>query len=253
MKGFSLRIVAYGAAIFLSSAGGLVLEIAAGRLIAPYVGMSLYTWTAIIAVVLGGFSLGHIAGGRLADRADATAGARRIAVALALAAAASAASLVFVKWFAGPLLATRLPMVASIVVLAGLLFLLPSLFVGIVSPILTKLAVDAAPAEAGRVIGRMYALGALGSIAGTLAAGYIFISWIGSTGTVLTVAALYAALALLFALPGRIVGTVAALLVILQAGFGFAGQRLEAFASPCLVESDYYCIRVDDFSPFAGR
>ena len=44
----------YGAAVFLSSAGGLVLEIVAGRLLAPYVGMSLYTWTAIIAVVLAG-------------------------------------------------------------------------------------------------------------------------------------------------------------------------------------------------------
>src|SRR4051812_29798655 len=141
-----IRTAAYGAGIFVSAAGGLVLEITAGRLIAPYVGMSLYTWTAIIAVVLGGFSLGHIAGGRLADPAcDAVTGARRVAVALALAAVSSAASLVFLKWFAGPLLAARLPMLASIVVLAGLLFLLPSLFVGIVSPILTKLAVDAAP------------------------------------------------------------------------------------------------------------
>ena len=51
-----------------------------------------------------------------------------------------------------------------------LLFLLPSMFVGIVSPILTKLAVEASPQQAGRAIGRMYALGALGSIAGTLAA-----------------------------------------------------------------------------------
>src|SRR5882672_3057180 len=140
MNGFSMRIAAYGAAIFLSSAGGLVLEITAGRLIAPYVGMSLYTWTAIIAVVLGGFSLGHIAGGQLADQADASAGARRVAVALALASVSSLASLVFLKWFSGPLLEARLPMLASIVILAALLFLLPSLFVGIVSPILTKLA-----------------------------------------------------------------------------------------------------------------
>ena len=32
-------------------------------MIAPYVGMSLYTWTAIIAVVLGGLSVGHWIGG----------------------------------------------------------------------------------------------------------------------------------------------------------------------------------------------
>ena len=54
----------YGAAVFFSSAGGLVLEIVAGRLLAPYVGMSLYTWTAVIAVVLAGFSIGHWIGGQ---------------------------------------------------------------------------------------------------------------------------------------------------------------------------------------------
>ncbi|MCB2099553.1 MAG: fused MFS/spermidine synthase, partial [Rhodobacterales bacterium] len=61
-----MRQWAYGAALFLSSAGGLTVEIVAGRMIAPYVGMSLYTWTAIIAVVLAGLSVGHWIGGRLA-------------------------------------------------------------------------------------------------------------------------------------------------------------------------------------------
>ena len=42
------------------------------------------------------------------------------------------------------------------------------------------------------------AAGAAGSILGTLAAGYLFISWVGATGTVLAVAALYAILAIGF-------------------------------------------------------
>lgn len=41
------------------SAASLVVEIVAGRMLAPYVGMSLYTWTSVIAVVLAGFSAGH--------------------------------------------------------------------------------------------------------------------------------------------------------------------------------------------------
>ena len=40
-------LMRYGAIILISSAVLLVLEIAAGRLIAPYVGVSLYSWTAI--------------------------------------------------------------------------------------------------------------------------------------------------------------------------------------------------------------
>mgnify|MGYP006921057924 FL=1 len=49
------------------SGASLVVEIVAGRMLAPYVGMSLYTWTSVIAVVLAGFSAGHWVGGRLAE------------------------------------------------------------------------------------------------------------------------------------------------------------------------------------------
>ena len=38
--------------VFMASACGLVLEIVAGRVLAPSIGVSLYTWTAIIGVVL---------------------------------------------------------------------------------------------------------------------------------------------------------------------------------------------------------
>ena len=57
--------IVLGATVFISSACGLIIEIVAGRLIAPIFGMSLYTWTSIIAVVLAGLSLGHWAGGRM--------------------------------------------------------------------------------------------------------------------------------------------------------------------------------------------
>ena len=61
-------LMRYGAIILISSAVLLVLEIAAGRLIAPYVGVSLYSWTSIIGVILAGLSLGNWLGGYLADR-----------------------------------------------------------------------------------------------------------------------------------------------------------------------------------------
>ena len=51
--------------ILASSACGLIIEIVAGRLLAPVFGMSLYTWTSIIAVVLAGLSVGHWIGGNL--------------------------------------------------------------------------------------------------------------------------------------------------------------------------------------------
>lgn len=248
-----LRTVAYAAVLFLVSAAALVLEIVAGRLLAPYVGMSLYTWTAIIAVVLAGLSVGHWIGGVLAaPHVGAAQAARRIAWSLVGAAVTTLAVLGLLRLGASPLLALGLHPILAIVLLASLLFLPPSLFAGIISPILTKLAVDAAPDHPGRVIGRMYALGAVGSIFGTLAAGYVFISWIGSTGTVLAVAALYAALAAAF-LIGQPKALATALAVMALPTLGLSVWGGSALASPCRSESDYYCLRVEDFAPRSGR
>ena len=59
-----------GAVVFFTSAAILVLEILAGRLLAPYVGVRLETYTAVIGTVLAGISIGTWLGGRLADRID---------------------------------------------------------------------------------------------------------------------------------------------------------------------------------------
>jgi predicted membrane-bound spermidine synthase len=251
-----LRRAGYGAALFVAAAGSLVLEIVGARLLAPYVGVSLYTWTSIIAVVLTGLSIGHWIGGHVAER-DVRACRRALVWAFLLAALTAVGSLVLLRVLSGPVLSAGLGPVTSIVVLSAALFLLPVLFAGIVSPVLTRLALDEAPRSRGRVLGQMYALGALGSIGGTLAAGFLFISWIGSTGTVMTVAGCYALTAGLFVLAsgaptrrGLLAGVAAAALAV---AIAVGGASVRAFQSPCLTESDYYCIRVVDFTFEAGR
>ena len=78
------------------------------------------------------------------------------------------------------LLVDGAPFLVSISVLTALLFFLPSVLIACVTPMITKMAIDAKPEARGRTLGRMYALGALGSILGTVAAGFVFISWIGT-------------------------------------------------------------------------
>ena len=39
---------------FIASFCSLVIEMVAGRILAPFVGVSLYTWTSIIGVILAG-------------------------------------------------------------------------------------------------------------------------------------------------------------------------------------------------------
>lgn len=243
----------YGLALFLTSAGALVVEIAAGRMLAPYVGMSLYTWTAVIAVVLAGLSIGHWIGGRLAAAHILPGRALNgVALALLLAGFTAGGAAPLLRLLAVALSETNTAPLGLIILLSGSVFFLPSLFVGVVSPVLTKLAIDAAPDRQGPVIGRMFALGAAGSILGTLAAGYVFISWIGTGGTMLAVAVLYLLLAIAFWRQARRM-MVAGLLcgIVLLAGWGLA--RHPAFAAPCLEETDYYCIRIVDYTAQSGR
>jgi spermidine synthase len=242
--------------VFLSAAAALMLEIVAGRLIAPYVGMSLYSWTAIIGVVLAGLSLGHLLGGRLAGQGLAAGRGRlRLAGALAAASLASLAVLLLLRLLAQELLGRGFSPLIEILALVGGLFFLPSLFAGIVSPLATKLAIDAAPAaRAGPIIGRMFALGALGSIAGTLLTGFVLIGWLGSTLSVLVVAGLYAAIALALT-AGSVRAFAAVALAMAAGGTGvmWGGASWRPMDSPCDVESAYYCLRIDDMAAFTGR
>lgn len=257
----NLTIAIYLAITGLSAACGLVIEIVAGRMIAPYLGMSLYTWTAIIAVVLAGFSAGHWVGGWLAEKPPGHA-RRAVAFSLFLAGLTAALSLVFLRTLSGPILSLGMAPVPTILLLTFALFFPPSFFVGIPSPTLTKLAIDEAPHRMGTLLGAFYAVGAFGSIVGTLAAGYLFISYFGSIRTILTVAFLYLAMAAVLLLQDRrrtaqpllAPGTI---LPVILAAFVFSGalawgRGVLAFVENCTRESAYYCIRVIDISDEIG-
>ena len=55
---------------FISGASIMIVEITGARLIAPIVGNSIYSWTALIAIVLIFLAIGGWIGGYLADKND---------------------------------------------------------------------------------------------------------------------------------------------------------------------------------------
>lgn len=181
-----------GLTVFLSAGAALALEIVAARMMAPVVGMSLYTWTAVIAVVLAGLSIGHWVAGRLyMDTSIAGRGDAVIAGSLALAGATTIVA-ALLRWVASDIVdGLGVVGVASIIVLATLMFFTPSFFAGIVAPAATTLALSDDGVDRGRVIGRMFALGAAGSILGTLLAGYVLLSLVGSFKSLLLIASVY--------------------------------------------------------------
>ncbi len=216
----------------------MTLELVAGRIIAPQVGVSLYTWTSVIGVILAGMSLGNYLGGRLADR---YASLGLLGVMLLLGGLASLGVLVLARLPVLDLVAW--PLIAEIFLLITLLFFVPAMILGTISPIVVKLAIPDM-ARAGRTVGRLSAAGTAGSILGTFATGFWLISWFGTHTVIWGVAAVLLVMGAFFLFADhRVAGKMAlALVLLLSAGV----VRLGLTQGPCLMETRYFCVKIQD-------
>ncbi|MEW5960356.1 MAG: fused MFS/spermidine synthase [Chloroflexota bacterium] len=222
--------------VFFSSGCIMILELVAGRIIAPYVGVSLYTWTSIIGVVLAGLSLGNYLGGWLADRRASL----RFLGGVFLLAGLTSFGVLAVDAL-GNATPNSWPIVVRILVLTTVLFFAPCLILGTISPVVAKLAVQDL-AKTGITVGKIYAFGTAGSIVGTFATGFVLISWFGTHTIVWSVAVGLLALGLVFALGGRRLLLGLAALVI--AGSSALAVHQGWLRGPCLRETNYFCIKV---------
>lgn len=153
--------------VFACGAALMGLEIVATRVLAPYLGNSIYVWGAVISVVMVALSLGYWAGGQVADRLGA---ARALPPVIAAAGVATVA--------APPLATLVLPLASTLGARAGSLaaaaaiFFVPSLLLAMVSPLGVRLAAQSGLERIGRSAGTLYAVSTAGSIAGTLATSF---------------------------------------------------------------------------------
>jgi predicted MFS family arabinose efflux permease len=168
--------------VVLASGCTLVLELVAGRILAPFVGVSIQTWTSVIGVVLAGISLGNYLGGALADRASSD---RTLGVLLAAGGLASLAVLPLTGG-AGALAPRSLPLLVRIVLLTIFLFFVPSVVLGMIPPVAVKCALRDLD-RTGQVVGRMYAASTAGSLGGAFLTGFILIAHFGTRAIVLGV------------------------------------------------------------------
>lgn len=172
---------------FLASFCVMVVELVAGRLIAKHVGFSLYTWTSVIGVVLAGIMCGNLAGGRLADRYEP----RRVVAMLFLMSALACAAVPLLDYRVGDLqlLESLESWPLRIAIHVTIVFFLPAITLGLIGPVVAKMALDGA-AHTGRTVGNVYGWGAFGSIVGTFATGFVLIGRFGTLGIIFGVALL---------------------------------------------------------------
>ena len=227
--------------VFISNACVMTIELVAGRIIAPYVGVSLYTWTSVIGVILAGMSVGNYVGGKVADR---YASRRTLGVLFGLAGLGSLSILATVNLIGGiglPVI-NALPLAARMVLFVTAIFFLPSALLGMISPLVVKLTLQDL-AKTGNVIGRIYAASALGSILGTFATGYFLIQWFGTRTILFGVGIILLVMALLigqWSRDQRKPAAAAAILVL--AALLLPSQPI--LAGPCLRETNYFCIKI---------
>lgn len=224
--------------VFISSACIMILELVAGRIIAPYVGVSLYTWTSVIGVVLAGISLGNYLGGQLADNWASL----RFLGGIFLLGGVSSFGVLAVDAL-GNLAVDQWSIVAEILLLTTGLFFVPSLILGGISPVVAKLAVQDL-SKTGSTVGKIYAAGTAGSIVGTFATGFVLISWFGTHTIVWGVAVVLVTLGLLFALGNYRLLLLVAFLIIVAASALAVNQGW--LNGPCTRETNYFCIKVRD-------
>ena len=175
----------------------MVIELVAGRVISRHLGSSLYTWTSVIGIVLAGIALGNYLGGRLADRHRA---APTLATLFVLASVTSVTITVLNNLVGDWLFLWTLPWPVRVGLHVALVFIVPSIVLGMISPVAAKMALDQS-AETGRTIGSVYAWGVIGSIGGTFATGFYLISAFGTAAIIWAVGGVLAAMAVFYGLP----------------------------------------------------
>ncbi|MFD3406633.1 fused MFS/spermidine synthase [Kribbella sp. NPDC058693] len=215
---------------FGSSAAVMVLELVSLRLVAPYIGLTLETNTAVIGVALAAIATGAALGGKFADVVPPQ---RTLGPLILFGGALVMLILPVVRW-TGQALANDM----VFLVLAVTLFA-PASLLAAVTPMVTKLRLSTLE-QTGTVVGRLSAYATVGGIVGTVLTGFVFVATVPISTIILTLGAalVVAGAALTFMLRGVQAAIKPVALAVIGATLTVVAPR------PCEVETAYHCARV---------
>lgn len=223
---------------FTASFCMMVIELVAGRILAPYIGQHLYSWTSIIGVCLAGISVGAWLGGWLADKIPRRgtlgwlllfAGLFSLAIPLLTDQICNTEFFYLIK-------KNSVSLMLRIVIYTSAIFLPATLVLGMISPMVIKLIIRDL-SNAGSVVGRIYSFSTVGSILGTFATGFFLIEEFGTRTLLYSVGGL---LIIIAPLAGGLFGSGAK-----YVGGSVAGLVLVVIAASMIFPGNYRQIRDD--------
>lgn len=188
--------------VFLTGGSLLVIEVAAVRILSPYFGNTMYTFSSVISTVLAALSIGYFVGGKYADKHPYL---NHFFTLILLSGLGTLLATAFAVTLL-PALAYSMSMVTGPLVWSVALFVVPSIFLGMLSPFVIKLEQKFAENEGiGSLSGKVFFWSTLGSITGSLLAGFVLIPHFGVQESMTGVSLLLIAMGLAGVLysPGR--------------------------------------------------
>lgn len=171
MKKYRYEII-----LFVVDAICMILELVASRLLSPYFGNSNIVWTSVIGIILLSGSLGNYLGGIIADTDNTHPKLIKIlcisSIAILLIPLIQDIILVIISIYISNI---KLGAILATIIL----FFIPSLLMGLMSPIILKLKLQTLE-TAGKTSGKINAIATIGGITGTFLGGFFLIPNLGS-------------------------------------------------------------------------
>ena len=227
--------------VFLCGASVMMLEILGTRIIGPHYGVSLYVWSALIAVTLISLAAGYYFGGWLADvKTKPTILNWLLFIAATIVLAISHISLPIIRFSRG------FGLEAGSLLSSFVLFAPPMFFLGAIVPFSLKLS-SRNIQKLGLSSGRIYALSTLGSVVGTLMVGFLLIPYMGLKQIFLLIAGLLFLLsgigqALQRCFSGSLLGLLMIVVCFLSSIFAYSlGQVQESLINEATTSPIAYC------------
>ena len=142
----------------------MAVELLSGRILAPNFGNSIYVWGGVITIFMLALSIGYLIGGRLSIREPSL---KKLSIIL-MVAAASTTPVVLMSDAVLDSIFTLIqdPRYGSLIS-ATILFFLPTMISGIISPYAVRLLVTES-SQSGHFAGLLYFVSTFGSAAGTI-------------------------------------------------------------------------------------
>lgn len=180
--------------ILIVNAIYMILELIASRLLSPYFGNTTIVWTSVIGIILLSSSIGNYIGGIIADK-------EKLQKAIKLILLSSGIMVLIIPLIQSSVLDFMLNNIHDIkigaILSTILLFFIPSMLIGLLSPIVIKLKIDDLK-NAGKVSGKISAIATLGCILGDFIGGFYLIPNFGANAILYVLAIILFILTLFF-------------------------------------------------------